>query len=256
MATFTCKKCGTAKEKSCFRARRGGADPGPRARCLDCLGDNAPTHECRACRIEKPIAEFMFGDGTHRHRIRRCRDCWMAGSKAWKANNPEKVAVHKRSEYSRNREAYLSYSRSDGRKTRWFAWKLRTQFGITLDEFHALDSSQGYACAICRVLWSDISSSKHRRPHIDHCHKTGKVRGLLCNGCNIALGLFRDSHEVAFLAAVYLKAHNVNGERADGDRAKTEIGGGVLPLCRDEQREQFVLGSSAMVSRCSAGMRP
>lgn len=57
---------------------------------------------------------------------------------------------------------------------------------------------QGGLCAICGI---DI----HRRPHLDHCHATGAVRGALCGKCNTGLGMFRDSPLFCEKAAIYLR---------------------------------------------------
>lgn len=84
------------------------------------------------------------------------------------------------------------------------AQRLR-KFGLTLAEFQALMEAQGGACAICGH--SD-TSQPNIFPLVDHCHATGKVRGLLCLNCNQALGKFKDD-PVRLLAAVrYLNESN------------------------------------------------
>lgn len=59
-------------------------------------------------------------------------------------------------------------------------------------------------CAICG---STLNSSRYTKFAVDHCHKTGKVRGLLCTSCNTALGLMKDSPERLQAAAKYLNRH-------------------------------------------------
>lgn len=59
-------------------------------------------------------------------------------------------------------------------------WQLSTRYGLTPEQVEAMRVSQGGACAICK---------KHLdRFHVDHCHATGRVRGLLCHRCNILIG--------------------------------------------------------------------
>lgn len=81
------------------------------------------------------------------------------------------------------------------------------KFQITLAEFDAMIASQGQRCAICK------SSSPGRKPGqqangrtwaIDHDHKTGKVRGLLCMGCNAALGHAKDDPALLMAMIEYL----------------------------------------------------
>jgi hypothetical protein len=61
-------------------------------------------------------------------------------------------------------------------------------YGLTADEFDALMQDQGGRCASCE---DDFGPAAHD-VHVDHCHQSGKVRGILCRHCNIALGHLRD----------------------------------------------------------------
>ncbi len=79
-------------------------------------------------------------------------------------------------------------------------------YGITLDQYNNMFDEQGGVCAIC----GEEETARHgngvvRSLHIDHCHTTGQVRGLLCNKCNFALGGFKSSEEVLLSAIRYLK---------------------------------------------------
>lgn len=65
-------------------------------------------------------------------------------------------------------------------------WKLKT-YGMTMAQYDERLTSQGGACAICKI--------STRKFHIDHDHATGKVRGILCDACNKALGVFGDDAE-------------------------------------------------------------
>lgn len=65
--------------------------------------------------------------------------------------------------------------------------KLLMRYGITLEQFNLLLEKQNNLCPICS---SELKKGIHT--HVDHCHKTGKVRGLLCNKCNFLLGLLDD----------------------------------------------------------------
>lgn len=79
--------------------------------------------------------------------------------------------------------------------------RMRRQFGIGADEFDALLVAQGGRCAICPA---EVGDSIGRPLSVDHCHKTGAVRGLLCSACNLGLGKFRDDPELLRKAAEYL----------------------------------------------------
>lgn len=77
---------------------------------------------------------------------------------------------------------------------------LKTKYKIGIDEYKALLERQGGLCAICKR-----PPVGNRRLAVDHCHRTGHVRALLCINCNLGLGNFQDSAELLMLAAKYLE---------------------------------------------------
>lgn len=78
------------------------------------------------------------------------------------------------------------------------------RYGLTPDMFSRLLETQGSACAICRTQrWGK------KGPMIDHDHKTKKVRGILCNKCNLGIGHMDDSVDILEHAIDYLKQHHV-----------------------------------------------
>jgi hypothetical protein len=74
----------------------------------------------------------------------------------------------------------------------------RSRPAIPIAVFNEMKKAQRGRCAICR-------RTSKRELHIDHCHKTGKVRGLLCSACNPALGAFKDDPKLLMAAVRYLK---------------------------------------------------
>jgi len=84
--------------------------------------------------------------------------------------------------------------------------RMRRQFGIGAAEYDALLARQGGGCAICGAALAP--SRTGRSHHIDHCHKTGAVRGILCSECNLGLGKFRDDLDLLQRAVDYLSRHH------------------------------------------------
>lgn len=111
--------------------------------------------------------------------------------KNWRKANPDKVkAYNRKSGRSENATRY----RRD--------FHLRKNYGITLNEYNAMLEIQNHMCAVCK----HPQTSKGCRLSVDHCHRTGKVRGLLCVSCNAALGLVKESTDTLIAAVEYLNA--------------------------------------------------
>lgn len=102
---------------------------------------------------------------------------------------------------------YLKKQPPDYRYKRFYAWKTKNpgywrtsyykRYGIDLHIFERMIDDQDDRCAICREKFLKM-------PYVDHCHKTGKVRGLLCMKCNTGLGCFGDDSALLSNAMKYL----------------------------------------------------
>lgn len=80
-------------------------------------------------------------------------------------------------------------------------------FGVTKQQFFDMLDAQGNACAICREA---LDLAQRMAVHVDHDHKTGQVRGLLCHLCNKGLGHFRDNTNFLHAAVAYLEKHTAS----------------------------------------------
>ena len=134
---------------------------------------------CTRCLLEKPLGGFYQYTERDPHKTGRrhaaCKACQHAARAAHRAARPQLAAANAR--------------RS----------KLKRLFGITPEAADALLAEQGNVCAVCKR-----PSPDGRRLHVDHCHKTRRVRGLLCHDCNRGIGMFRDSAPLLHAAANYL----------------------------------------------------
>lgn len=78
---------------------------------------------------------------------------------------------------------------------------LKRRYGITLEHFNSIVESQNKKCALCE----DALKLGTKSVHVDHCHETGKVRGVLCARCNLGIGRFGDTIQGLEKAISYLK---------------------------------------------------
>lgn len=99
------------------------------------------------------------------------------------------------------REKCKSYAR--GRcKLKRREERLMSKYGISLKEYDEMLKQQNGKCKICG---SEKVGGNHKYLKVDHCHKTGKVRGLLCNDCNLGIGKLKDDPDILRNAAKYIE---------------------------------------------------
>lgn len=82
---------------------------------------------------------------------------------------------------------------------------LKTQYGITYEAFLTMFETQSGGCAICAHPIYPTHEDRYQTGCVDHCHETGKVRGILCWDCNVGLGKFHDDTSKMLSAVKYLE---------------------------------------------------
>ena len=124
--------------------------------------------------------------------------------KQYYIENKDSISEHSKKYYTENKECIKErvrkYRLSNPDKIKNTA--LKHKFDITLDEYNVLLNKQKHRCAICKSF--DVGRKDAKYFHVDHDHITGKVRGLLCNKCNTALGLFNEDVTALKRAIKYL----------------------------------------------------
>ena len=96
------------------------------------------------------------------------------------------------------------YATPEGKdRAKFAAWKssIKKKFNLTLEQWNEMFNAQNGCCKICGKHQSELKI----RLAVDHNHETGKIRGLLCDGCNRGIGYFQESQEALVKAADYLK---------------------------------------------------
>lgn len=137
-----------------------------------------------------------------------CRNCGDSEENVYfsKSRQVCRLCEHAKWEENREAEGYEPYTLRRKAKMRSAAGARKKLFE-SLD-YESMHSAQGGRCAICNKPERRRSKlGNTRRLAIDHCHKTGRVRSLLCANCNTGLGLFLDDPDLLTKAAEYLKSH-------------------------------------------------
>lgn len=114
----------------------------------------------------------------------------------------EKLRLRAAGYYEKNRAKVLAKMREKGRAGGWLNNRLKEKFGIDLAEYQRMVEAHGGKCKLC----GREERTKQRRLAVDHCHFTGKIRGLLCHHCNTGLGNFMDDIDLLRKAVAYLEA--------------------------------------------------
>ena len=154
---------------------------------------------CSKCKKELNKGDFYKRKDGYRLWCKKCekeyaykwrannKDKWNSYNKVWKKNNPDKIKDYKSRMYNiDNGKSAIN--------------KMKYTHGIGIEEYNVMHKGQEGRCAIC----GSRKASKFGRLYIDHCHGTGKIRGLLCRNCNAGLGMFKDDPEIIMEAATYL----------------------------------------------------
>lgn len=136
---------------------------------------------CLKCNLDKDISEYYFSYNKKfdKNYIRReCKKCENLRSREYHNKNKEK------------------------RKAQHKEWRNKTKYGLASGEYELILKSQNGVCAICK------NKSERKNLAVDHSHKTGNVRGLLCNNCNNGLGRFMDNKSFLMAAIEYLNKND------------------------------------------------
>jgi|688.fasta_scaffold615187_1 hypothetical protein len=126
---------------------------------------------CPKCESEKPDTDFFKNRASKTGLHSYCKPC------------------------SKRYEQERYPNGKPGRRPRYF----QQTYGMTVEGWEELFDSQNRVCAICGI--------DPVRPVVDHCHSSGKIRGILCDNCNRGVGLLKDDHATLLSAAMYLMQH-------------------------------------------------
>lgn len=141
---------------------------------------------CCKCKRNLPPEAFHKNSHSSCGYTGRCGDCRRETWRLWNERNPESRAAAWKRWVTNNPRTRKNSS-------------LKWAHGITIDEYDAMFLAQGGVCAICKQA---------RKLCVDHDHKSGRIRGLLCDPCNITLGKMEDDASRLEKAACYIREHN------------------------------------------------
>lgn len=200
MSNKVCNKCQIEKSLELYKPDKRNKD-GKQGICVDCNREHKrlqrikaritgpitaiTTKTCNKCKKTKAAIDFFKDSGISDGRATICKSCKTESSLAWRATNREQYNASQRAQHAKNYQRNRLY-----------------RYDLTPEEHAKMLVDQNNGCAICGKI------PNGKRPlAIDHCHTTGKVRSLLCYGCNRALHAL-ETIDLRQKAEAYLKKHN------------------------------------------------
>lgn len=146
---------------------------------------------CSRCKKTRSLDDFWIERRRNKPKS-VCKICAADVAREWRENNPNAGRIRYSKERAAVRERHLI-----------------RKYGISLAQYDMMLKAQDGKCAICKAPEIDQFKSVF---HVDHCHTTGRVRGLLCRGCNHILGTVKDNPETLQRAISYLIVPQVAAE--------------------------------------------
>jgi Recombination endonuclease VII len=177
--------------------------------------DNLHSH-CKKCRVVKKenpqkggrprkIREDVKRNHVGRPRIEVCTRCGEADLTKFYCIRGRRKAICKKCDIAdKSRQQKANPEAYHARMKKWREtnkdYQRKWTYGLSQEDYDAMIASQNGVCRICGHI-----PDEGKAFHVDHCHATGKVRGLLCSRCNTGLGMFRDDPDALRKAADYLE---------------------------------------------------
>ena len=182
------------------------ADPAYRQR-MSIANKNAVIQSriCQLCDKEfQPTAKVQKYCGKQKEKGSCSWKAAKSSTTKWMAENPAKMKEYREKWWDnliKDPERYAKYLARCRRKD-------LKRHGLTQEQYEIQLAIQNGVCAICRNPHGRALCGRSKDLAVDHDHLTGRLRGLLCDDCNLGLGLFRDDPQRLMNAALYLLAHN------------------------------------------------
>ena len=145
--------------------------------------------ECSMCKRTLPRENYSPKRNSATIIAKRCNECRAKPAVTWNERNPDRV--------KRATARFVAAGKAR-------VGRLKARYGMSQSDYDAMLAAQGGKCAICGTT---TPGGRFTPFQIDHCHDSGKVRGLLCTNCNRALGYFGDDPDRIMAAARYLRTN-------------------------------------------------
>jgi len=192
--------------------------------------------KCCRCKKEKLIEKFSKNKNSNDGYRWECKSCqgkyykkfWTKNKEAekirkkkYRQQNKDKINLYNENYRKKNREKIKK--RNEINKDKYKNNYLKNKYDISLEKYEQILKIQNNVCAICKEI-----CLTGKCLGVDHCHRTGIVRGLLCSKCNRSLGGFNDSINLLLKAINYLKKWKWREEQQEKKSGKNDPTSGII----------------------------
>lgn len=229
MKTSKCKKHGIFNESEAYVQHDKRYKDGKKLKCFKCqterkiriFNGNTNLNCVKHGLLNEDNAYKSIEDGRIRFKCKICAAVWrkeryaktrtqsISDAARWKKENRDRINELVRQDKIKNPDKYKKWNK-DYYERNAKDINIRAvcrPHGIDVNNYEMMFKAQNNLCAICGFEETRRLRGKVMRLCIDHDHKTGKVRALLCHSCNTGLGKFMDSPDLLTKAAIYLMEH-------------------------------------------------
>lgn len=176
---------------------------------------------CTKCKAELFLSKFYCDISRPDSLASQCKKCKRSQQKEYRQTEKGQATIRRYNRSEKGREKQRRSNQAEGRLSDQRKYKqskkgriterrarLKRKYNITLERYDELLEQQSGVCAICCKPPTTENHYGTMRLSVDHDHKTGEVRGLLCSKCNLTLGCVDDNKELLLSAVLYLERHS------------------------------------------------
>lgn len=162
--------------------------------------------KCFSCKNILPYEMFYKQRKDSKYYASRCKPCKIKDTQEWQRLNPGRQETMRQLRIQRDPEKYAEQQKIKNQRRKdngsIYDWYFQRKYKISYEQYNKMHKEQAGLCAICS------KPENTKKLAVDHCHNTGRIRGLLCFRCNSALGKLQDSIELMQKAIIYLTGDN------------------------------------------------
>lgn len=157
---------------------------------------------CTKCKVDQPETNFYKDRSKPSGIHSNCKTCQSSRVKTKRTNDHvwRKKQIEKSKQYREKNPEQTKLSIKN--------WTYKTKYGITYHQFLSKINEQDGLCKICSTKLEVEGRNCSQKAVVDHCHSTGKIRGIICHRCNVGLGNFLDNAQLLNKAQEYISSES------------------------------------------------